>query len=114
MNDLASSTEPANEWMTVYITYNESEAHIVAGRLKYEGIQALVHRAIGGSAIGITIGSLGEVRVLVHPPDYDAAMAIIEPAAHDELPEQTGGVTFIWNDPEYIGDDEFEVDDDDE
>lgn len=65
------------DWMIVYVTDNLNEAHIVAGRLEHEGIKAIVDYMAGRSAIGITLGSWGEVRVLVHPSDYDMAEAIL-------------------------------------
>ncbi len=67
-----------HEWMVVYITYSIPEAHIVAGRLQHEGIPAMVHAQAGASALGIVVGSLGEVTVLVKPEDYDAALDILE------------------------------------
>ncbi len=73
--------------MVVYTTFNAPEAHIVAGRLKSEGIPALVHQAPGANAIGIHIGSLGEVTVLVREEDYWRAIAILEPDSPALLPD---------------------------
>jgi hypothetical protein len=58
--------------MIVYITHNAPEAHVVAGRLETEGIPAMVYYEAGAGALGIHIGSLGEVKVLVHPGNYGA------------------------------------------
>ncbi len=66
-------------WITVYVTSSMGEAHIVQGRLEHEGIPAFIHYAAGRSALGITIGQLGEIMVGVHPEDYDHAMAVLEP-----------------------------------
>jgi hypothetical protein len=75
-------------WMVVYTTYNAPEAHIVAGRLQSEGVKAWVHQEPFGSAMGITFGQLGEVRVVVNAEDYDTALAIlnepIDPLLSDE------------------------------
>lgn len=80
----------ANELMVVYVTNNDVEARIVAGRLESEGIPALVQQEPAGSALGITVGLLGEVRVAVRAEDYDAALEVLDtdpndPALPDEL-----------------------------
>ena len=64
--------------MVVYIAHSEPEAYIVAGRLESEGIKAWVHQEPVGRAYGLSIGPLGEVKVLVSPEDYDQALAILD------------------------------------
>jgi hypothetical protein len=93
------------EWMVAYVTHNISEGHIAAGRLQAEGIQAIIDHMAGMSAIGITIGSWGEVRVLVHPVDYDRALAILTPEEYDALADSTDDVIY------YGGEDEEEDND---
>lgn len=75
------------QWMLVYSTYNMAEAHIVAGRLQHEGIQAFVNYA-PRSVVNIALGTYGEIWVVVHPKDYEQALAILE-HAEPELPEAT-------------------------
>ncbi len=84
-----------NEWMIVYETPNDTEAHIVAGRLQVEGINAVVHRQPGAAALGITIGLLGSITVLVRPADYEQALSILEPDYLDELPDTTDDISYI-------------------
>jgi hypothetical protein len=100
--------------MVVYLTYNLSEAYIIAGRLEVEGVPAMVHRQAGAGAFGITVGSLGEVSVLVHPPDYERALAILDTDVPDELPSSTNNVVYFFDDevPESLddGDDEHDTD----
>ena len=83
------------EWMIVYETPNEPEAHVVAGRLQVEGIQAVVYRQAGAAALGITIGMLGSVTVLVRPSDYERSLVLLEPDYLDELPDTTDDITYI-------------------
>ncbi len=73
--------------MVVYVAYSEPEAYIVAGRLENEGIHALVHQEPVGRAYGITIGPLGEVKVLVNPDDYDRALTILDVDEFDDADE---------------------------
>ncbi len=109
VRQIMSSIQPQNPdsktWMIVYTTHNPEEAHIVAGRLKHEGIMAMVDHAIGARSIGITIGSMGEVRVLVHPKDYDTAMTVLDPdnPGFDELPDTTDRIIYhIDEDDEFF------------
>jgi hypothetical protein len=81
--------------MVVYTAYHSPEAHIVAGRLKSEGIPALVHQAPGANAIGIHIGSLGEVTVLVREEDYWRALEILEPDSPALLPDSDDDIIDI-------------------
>ena len=80
-------------WMVVYTTNNSTEAHIVAGRLQSEGIGAWVHQEPFGSAMGITVGMLGEVRVLVSAQEYDHAIAVLDDDA-PELPDDIDQIIF--------------------
>jgi len=71
------------EWMIVYTTNDLADAHIVAGRLKVEGINSFIQRESLAGILGIAYGALGEVNVVVSPDDYDRALVLLEP---DELP----------------------------
>jgi hypothetical protein len=88
------------DWMVVYVTHNIHEAEIVLGHLKSEGIQAFMHQAAGASAIGIHIGSLGEIKILVRPPDYDEALAILFPEEQNQLPDDTDRIIFEDDEPD--------------
>jgi hypothetical protein len=83
------------QWMVAYTTYSLPEAHIVAGRLEYEGIPAMVHQMPGGNAIGVRIGNLGEITVLVREKDYSAAVAILASDEPDTLVDSTDDVRYL-------------------
>jgi hypothetical protein len=82
------------QWMVVLVTNNPMEAHVVAGRLDSEGVPAWVHQEPYGSAMGLTVGKLGEVRVLVKYEDYDRAVDILDSGDYDELPEDVDQTVF--------------------
>ena len=65
----------------VFETHNTSEAHIVAGRLRSEGIPTQLLPYAGGAALGITVGVFGEVRLLVPADEAERARAILESVA---------------------------------
>ena len=86
-------------WMVVYIAHNIGEAHIVAGRLESEGIPAMVNQVLGASAFGFTIGEFGQIKVLVNPDDYAAALELLQ--ADDELhalPDDTDAIIYDEDD----------------
>jgi hypothetical protein len=91
---------PEPEWIIVFITNYYPEAHVVAGRLNAEGIQTMIHKEAGASAIGITIGTYGEVKVLVRTEDYESAIDILEPDETDALPDSTDEVSYYWDEEE--------------
>lgn len=103
MNKPVPQKPSSNSWMVVYVTHNQAEAYIIAGRLKHEEIPCMVHAPIGSSALGINIGSLGEFQVLVHPENYEMATDILDNEIDsdiDELPDTTSDISFRFNDDE--------------
>ncbi len=72
-------------WIAVYITHNLPETHIVLGRLRAHDMTAMLHHEAGASALGITYGNLGEVKILVSPADCDQAADLLHPKRRAEL-----------------------------
>jgi hypothetical protein len=95
-----ASTNNPTEWLVVLSTDNLPEAHIIAGRLQHEGIPSWVHQQPGASGLGITVGLLGEVKVLVAAEDYAAALAIIEQDSPPELEASLDDIQYIFPDDE--------------
>jgi len=86
------------EWQIIYETPYINEAEIIAGRLKHEGIQAMVDHIAGYNALGVAHNFFGgQVKVLVHPADYDIAYAILF-AEEDALPDSTQDENTIYYD----------------
>ncbi len=94
------------EWMIVYSTNDESDAHIVAGRLEVEGIKSFIQREALGGIFGITYGALGNVNVVVNPADYESALAILEPDELYSLSENNDEI--IYFDPHLDENDDTE------
>jgi hypothetical protein len=94
-NSTAKNRAP--DWVVVFVTDNLPEAHIVSGRLDYEGIPSWVFQEPGAAAWGITVGILGEVRVLVNAHDYERAQSILQhDAAPPELEATTDDIRLIF------------------
>lgn len=67
----------------VYVTNSDFDARVVAGLLETAGIPVIVQQEPAGSALGITVGLLGEVKVVVRPEDYERALDIL-----DDVPDE--------------------------
>ena len=79
--EAAGETTPGKDqpvrWEVVAIAHGLSEAAIIRGRLETEGIPARAHQEPAGTAIGLTVGLLGEVKVLVPEPLVESALDIL-------------------------------------
>ena len=95
-------------WIAVYITHNAPEAHIILGKLRVHDIPAMIHQEAGATAIGITLGNLGEIKILVSPADYERATALLYPETAEQIEATNDRIQLVWPD-----DAEPEKDDDD-
>ncbi|MDE2821472.1 MAG: DUF2007 domain-containing protein [Chloroflexota bacterium] len=99
------------QWIAAYITNNLQEAHVLAGVLKANEIPALIHQEAGATALGITLGNLGEIKILVLQADYERAERILFADSKERIEASNDKMRIIWQDD---GDgDEYYVEDDD-
>ncbi len=80
--------EKKERWTDIYTTYDESEAAIISGFLENEGISCRVESS-KVSQIPVSVGKIGEIRILVHPEDFDKAAKIME-SARAQRPDEAG------------------------
>ena len=92
MTQLVSPQQP--DWMVVYVTYHIHEGQIIVGRLQFEDIPAMLYQEPGADAIGVRIGRMGEIKVLVRPENYAAALRILSPEEPATLDSDTDQVIF--------------------
>ncbi len=92
--------------MVVYIARSEPEAYIIAGRLQSEGIKSFVHQEPAGRAYGLTIGVLGEIKVLVLPEDYERALAILDDEDYESDDTDLVADDDAYDDEDYDDDNE--------
>ena len=88
----------APQWIAIAITHSLPEAHILAGKLGAHGIPTMIHQEAGAAAIGITLGNLGEIKLLVAPADVERAEAVLYPDSADELESSTDKFQLVWRD----------------
>ena len=71
--------------LVVTRVYGTFEAEILRGLLESYGIPVVLSHESAGTAIGLSVGALGEVEVLVPANQLDAAREIIQRYQDDEL-----------------------------
>ncbi len=86
------------DWIAVCVTHNLQEAHILAGKLRANDIDSLIHQEPIAAALGLTLGSLGEIKILVPPADYDEAAALLYPEDADLIEANNDQIQLIWPD----------------
>jgi hypothetical protein len=88
-----STTTPGGDelprWVVIAVV-SWIEAEVMRSKLESEGIPCLLQREAAGAVFGITIGPLGEVRVLVPEPLADRAI--------DLLSEDVGDADIVGED----------------
>src|SRR5512141_2269420 len=76
----AATTTPGGDerlrWVVIAIV-SWAEAEVMRSKLESEGIPCLLQREAAGTAFGITIGPMGEVRVLVPETLADRALELL-------------------------------------
>jgi hypothetical protein len=64
-------------WEVVAVVNGLAQASILQGRLETEGVLARIHQEPAGVALGLTVGALGEAKVLVPEPLVEEALRIL-------------------------------------
>ena len=86
------------QWIAIYITHDLQEAHIIKGKLGAYDIPAMIHKEAGAAAIGLTLGNLGEIKILVAPADYEKAEALLYPGDRDQIDASNDKIQLLWDD----------------
>ena len=102
----AAETSPGGDepprWVTVAIV-NWAEAEVMRSKLESNAVPCLLQRESAGAAMGITIGPLGEVKVLVPASFADYALDLLSDTETnyeaDSIDEADSTVDPDTNDP---------------
>ena len=74
-----------SEIRVVTRVYGTLEAEILRGLLESRGIPVVLSHESAGTAIGLSVGPLGEVEILVPADQLEAAREILQQYSNDEL-----------------------------
>lgn len=84
-----AATRPGRDeevrWVVIAVV-GWAEAEVIRSKLDAAGIPCILQREAAGVAFGITIGALGEVRVLVPEPLAEQAVELLNDTAGREAP----------------------------
>jgi len=78
--ETTSGGDQVTQWEVVAVANGLAQASIIQGRLESEGIPTQVRQEPAGVAIGLTVGALGQARILVPQPMVEEALQILEPS----------------------------------
>jgi hypothetical protein len=82
--EVTSGSGKATRWEVVAVANGLAQASIIQGRLESEGIPTRVHQEPAGVAIGLTVGALGQAKILVPEPMVEEALQILEPSDNED------------------------------
>jgi hypothetical protein len=71
--------------VVVYVAHGALEAETVRLFLESEGIDAIIRQESAGVTFGLTVGSLGEARILVPAADQARAIQLLEAMEEGEF-----------------------------
>lgn len=83
---MATSEEHPQALETVGTADGQVEAEIIKGLLVANGIDVWLSQESAGSAIGLTVGPMGEVQIMVRADQAAEARRLLQ--EHDTLPEE--------------------------
>lgn len=95
------SEQQPGSWEVVARTAGITNASIIAGRLKAEGIPVRIWQEGAGQALGLTVGLLGTGYVEVPESYVDAAAEILAAAEAGDLEDMEAIEEEIWEDDDF-------------
>jgi hypothetical protein len=92
-SEAAGETTPGRDkevrWEVVALAQGQADAAIICGRLETEGIPARIQQEPAGAVLGLTMGLLGQVKVLVPEPLVAQALEILN-GPDQEVDDEAG------------------------
>ncbi|MFQ5943014.1 MAG: DUF2007 domain-containing protein [Anaerolineales bacterium] len=86
---MSTSAEQPHELVSIETADGQIEAEIIKGLLNANGIEAWLSQESAGTALGLTVGPMGEVEIMVRADQEDEARALLE-SGTDADPEGQG------------------------
>ncbi|MCJ7700052.1 MAG: DUF2007 domain-containing protein [Anaerolineales bacterium] len=67
----------SEKWARAASVYGDLQAELLRGLLEAQEIPVLLSREGAGRALGLTVGPLGEIKILVPGKNLEAALSIV-------------------------------------
>ncbi len=65
------------DWILLKTVYNIAESEVIKGMLEAQEIKVLLEQEGAAKAIGLNVGSLGEIQILVKSSDKELANEVL-------------------------------------
>ncbi len=75
---MTTSEEHLHELVSVATAYGQIEAEIIKGLLAANDIEVWLSQESAGSALGLTVGAMGEVEIMVRAEQAEQAQSLLE------------------------------------
>ena len=79
----------SEEYIKVFVANGQLEADMVRLMLEASGVQVITRRESAGAVYGLTVGSLGEVHLVVPESQFEEATRLIDAMQKGELETDT-------------------------
>lgn len=81
------TTPEEHELVSLGTVDGQVEAEIIKGLLTANGVEVWLSQESAGSALGLTVGALGEVEIMVRAEQAEQARSLMDAGSEDEGPE---------------------------
>jgi Putative prokaryotic signal transducing protein len=82
---MTTSEELPHELVSVGTADGQVEAEIVKGLLTANGVEVWLSQESAGTALGLTVGALGEVEIMVRAEQAEEARSLLDKGPEEEL-----------------------------
>ena len=81
---MTTSEEHLHEPVSVATADGQIEAEIIKGLLAANDIEVWLSQESAGSALGLTVGAMGEVEIMVRAEQAEQALSLLEESPEEE------------------------------
>jgi len=81
---MTTSEEQPHELVSVGIADGQVEAEIIKGLLTANGVEVWLSQESAGTALGLTVGAMGEVEIMVRAEQAEEARSLLDQGSEEE------------------------------
>lgn len=81
---MTTSEEQPHELVSVGIADGQVEAEIIKGLLTANGVEVWLSQESAGTALGLTVGAMGEVEIMVRAEQAEEARSLLDEGSEEE------------------------------
>ena len=81
---MTTSEEQPHKLVSVGIADGQVEAEIIKGLLTANGVEVWLSQESAGTALGLTVGAMGEVEIMVRAEQAEEARSLLDQDSEEE------------------------------